>query len=753
MGILNLRTLCVICLLSGVLSVLFSATPQGKSLEEYLGLSFLFKVRGNREVPNEALIYAIERKSAEFFGLKQQPHKWPRTLHAQTIDLLTDRNVAAIGLDMFFEETRSSEHDQILARAMRESGRVVLLQRLKKTTDFSGADSNNSIAPFRGLHSEQLIPPVPSLEKEAAALAPFPLPKLPVRLNQAWLFKEGAGDKATLPVVMFAMYMPQLLDKFVELIRLAAPSNNEIFESLLQDPIEFQRIDNFLQKLKATFLSESGLAVRMKTFLTAEKSEKAFTRSEQHALSTMINLFEGDRSIFINYYGPPGTINTIPYYKLFQEEEDSSASDLHNNAVFIGLTHDAEMAEKDGFYTVYTDQEGKHISGVEVAATVFANLVDGSVITSIHSLYTIIIIFALGISSGAISHALNPMMAGVACFCLCLACVSIACLLFAYHHLWMPFVVSIALQIPLTYLVVTLYKNKKTVENKKNIQQALQCYIPKSIVNQLEQDFSLITSRRDVVYGICLYSDLENYTVLSENLDHQELTQLINSYYEEMFHVVKHYSGMVLDIRGDSMLALWPNNSSGHEPVDQACEAAYTISRIFNNPDSPAAHHLPTRIGLHQGSISVGNIGALDRYQYTITGDTVNTVARIESLTKQLGTRLLVSEIIAQKAAFSEFRKIGTFLFVGKSQPLSIYELVGRKGQISEEDHKLSLYFARGLENFQEGRWAKSKEMFELCTSVCAKYGPALWFQEKCKSYMVKSNDIHWDGVIRLENK
>jgi len=467
----------------------------------------------------------------------------------------------------------------------------------------------------------------------------------------------------------------------------------------------------------------------------------------------MIDLFAGSRSAFINYYGPPGTIRTIPYYNFFHDEKGSDISDLKGRVVLVGLTDEAEMGEKDGFYTIYTDAKGNHISGVEVAATLFANLIDGSGIRSLDSLSGIGLFLILGAGLGIICHFFSPLIAALAGCCFCLAYAGIGYVLFARYYLWIPLVVPVTLQAPLTWLSVAFLKNKNILQNKSNIEKALQCYIPKSIAVQLGQDFSLIASRRDVVHGICLFSDIENFTVLSENADQGELSKLINRYYEEMFHIVKQHGGMILDIRGDSMLALWLINDTGKNQVDKACRAAVSISGIFNNTGSTSKHHLPTRMGLHQGRISLGNIGALDHYQYTITGDTVNTAARIESFNKQLGTRLLVSENIVHKAVRSRFRKMGTFLFVGKSRPLTIYELLGKEGSAGDAERKLSYYFAMGLEKFQQGKWAESGEMFALCTSVNPAYGPAKWFQQLCKSYTNNSINFHWNGVISLGKK
>jgi len=267
MGIFLPRQLCIIGLLSGLLGFFVSAIPLVKSLEENFGLAFLFKVRGSRVAPDAAVICAIEKKSADFFGLKQQPYKWPRTLHARIINRLTDMGVAAVGLDLFFEETRSAENDRILARAMRESGKVVLLQRLKDLTEFSEVNRNNSGVKLNNIRLEQLISPVSVLQRESYALAPFPLPRLPARLNQAWLFKEGVGDRATLPVVLFAMFMPDLLDRFIDLAGFADPSVFARDGPYSSRSAVSPRLDTILQQVKTIFSVRRDLAAKMKKSL------------------------------------------------------------------------------------------------------------------------------------------------------------------------------------------------------------------------------------------------------------------------------------------------------------------------------------------------------------------------------------------------------------------------------------------------------------------------------------------------------
>jgi adenylate cyclase len=737
--------------LSGLFGALISGSHFGKTLEENFGLAFLFKLRGARTAPDNLAILAIEKKSATFFQLKQQPYKWPRTIHAQAVALLSSLGAAAIGFDLFFEETRSAEDDEAFAQAIQRSGNVVLLQRLTKGADFSDPVTNNSAAlPFI---SEQLLPVVPILAEHAAALAPFPLPQTPVKLNQAWLFKDGAGDKATLPTMMFALFRPAIWAKFIKLLRQDSTSLQNTSPALLAQSVGPERLDIVVQQLRSFFLSDPTLAPRLMSLVAKEVDQAATSPGEQQLLDSMFRLFSGSSSLIINYYGPPGTIPTVPYYTVLENSPAKANPDLQGKAVFIGLNHEAEMAEKDGFYTTFSDAEGRHISGVEVAATIFANLIDGSIINPVPFIGAAALIFFMAVTIGTISQTLTPVVGGIIGLVLCCIYLTIAYFLFTVRYLWPPLIVPVMLQAPLTYLAVTIYNQKQLRREKKNIASALRCYIPESIVSELAQDFSQIIRKRDEVHGICLYSDLENYTVLSENTDQSELTQLINRYYEEMFRIVKRYSGMILDIRGDSMLALWPNDAASPVPVEQSCRAALAISAVFNKPDSPLQYNLPTRIGLHQGSISLGNIGALDHFQYTITGDTVNTVARIESFNKQLKTRLLVSETIAENTTDMVCRKMGNFLFVGKKKPLTIYELIGAKDAVSEQQTRLGACFAEGLAYFEEARWQEASRMFAQCSTLDPNYGPSLWFQQLCHRYRLHMKADCWDGIIHLEQK
>src|SRR3569623_1024814 len=170
--------------------------PLGQALEENLGLSLLFDQRGIRPPPPEAVVVPIERGAADALGLANRPDQWPRALHARLIERLHAAGAAAIAFDIHFKEPRDG--DDILAAAVRRAGNVVLFAYLERDTSAFA-------------QTERLIPPTPILASAAAAVAPFALPMLPVRINRYWAVQDSAGGAATLPLAVPEQYsLPEL---------------------------------------------------------------------------------------------------------------------------------------------------------------------------------------------------------------------------------------------------------------------------------------------------------------------------------------------------------------------------------------------------------------------------------------------------------------------------------------------------------------------------------------------------------------
>ena len=124
----------------------------------------------------------------------------------------------------------------------------------------------------------------------------------------------------------------------------------------------------------------------------------------------------------------------------------------------------------------------------------------------------------------------------------------------------------------------------------------------------------------------------------------RELSDLMHKYLEATFAPIHKHGGLVIELKGDSILALWKGNSDDLSLRRNACAGALEVAeavRRFNQSNQVV--NLPTRISIHAGAIFLGNIGAGAHYEYGATGDTITTASRLDGLNKHLGTNILVS--------------------------------------------------------------------------------------------------------------
>jgi adenylate cyclase len=162
---------------------------------------------------------------------------------------------------------------------------------------------------------------------------------------------------------------------------------------------------------------------------------------------------------------------------------------------------------------------------------------------------------------------------------------------------------------------------------------------------------------------------------------------------------------------------------------------------------------LPVRIAVHAGEIFLGNIGASEHYEYGVTGDTVNTASRMDSLNKFLGTQIVVSEDVIRGLEGFLTREAGTFLLKGKSQPVAVHELKCALAESEETQKQACAIFAQGLRAFRARSWREAREQFDSCLKLMGDDPLSRRFLNLCREYSAHPPDPSWGGVIAMEEK
>jgi len=740
------------CVVVGSLGLLISLTPVGVRLEEHVDLKLLFALRGPRQPPPDVLIVAIEKESAECLKLSSNPVKWPRSLHARMVDILVERGASVIAFDVYFNEPQSDEEDREFAESITRAGNVVLAAYLEQEVQplTGNAGDTPMVASI-----ETLVPPSDILRRSAAAVTIFPLPKVPVRVDQYWPFKLGAGDMPTLPVVAFQIFALNAYDVFIGLLSEFVPEKAGKLPQSYTQLTGLKGLEKIVQTIRDIFQSEPQLVDKLREALSRREIDG--NAEKLHRITSLIEMYRWPGSRYLNFYGPPGTIDTVNFHEILQLQNPPPSNcrnlDLQGKAVFVGLAGDISPGQTDGFYTVFSDSRGAHITGVEMAATAFANILENAIVNPIpHALHTFILVL-WGAVVVCLCYYLGALLsaAGVAC----IACIYI---IFAYVQFksfgeWYPLFVPLVCQAPFAYIMTYLWKFHDVGAERDRIRTALGYHVPDNVADELARNISHPLTSTDLVYGTCIFTDAEKYSTLSESITPRNLSSFMNNYYETIFTPVKAHGGIVSDVVGDSMLALWASITADSDLRKHACMAALDIERVvdkFNN--SSGSLRLPTRIGLDSGQMQMGHIGAFDHYEYRAVGDCVNTASKLEGLNKYLGTRILVSDHVLHGLDMFLTRPLGTFLLPGKSRPVVVHELVCLMEESHEYQKEICRIFEGVLTAFRQQEWTEAMRLLRRVVRLNAEDGPSHFYMRLCEVYRKKPPAEDWTGVIQFGN-
>jgi adenylate cyclase len=716
-------------------------------MEENVGLGLLFRIRGKVDAPLDAVVISIDKESSERLGLPGDPAKWPRSFHALLVENLLMAGAKVIAFDVYFIEHRCPDEDNLFARIIDEAGNIVLCEFLK-IEEVSIADSNEGVS-----HNiVRTVKPIDPFLQASAETASLILPRIPFKVSRYWTFQPLTGDSPTLPVVVSTLYTMPLSEKLIDLLSKVSPHEAENLSYHWDGAIS----KALIMEIREIFRKNPSVAKQMLKELEKTKNDAA-DEKEVRKLKSLIKMYSGSSSQYINFYGPPRTISTIPYYQALRIGEIEPVDrqiDVRNKAVFVGLSEVLLSERKDSFYTVFSLPNGVFISGIEIAATAFLNLIEDKPVKPLNLYFFVITILFWGILIGFICRKYHFMTALFSVFGLSIVYLIFAHYQFKTNEFWYPIVVPILFQAPLAFFGAVSWNYIDVNKERKNIKKAFEYHLPKEVVHQLAKDISHIKTDSRVVYGICLITDAQQYTSLSETMDPHELGKFMSKYYETIFKPVKKYQGFVSGVIGDSVLALWVSTISDASLRNKACLAAIDINNELQGfEQSPDNFRLNTRIGLHCGKILLGHIGALDRYEYTPMGDIVNTASRLEGLNKQLGTYVLVSEDIIIKLEGFLTREIGNFALAGKITPVRVYELSGHLSDSNEEQRAAYAIFAEALNAFRKQAWDVAIKKFSHVMEMLGEDGPSRFYIMLCENYKQNPPEKPWDEVVRMDKK
>src|SRR5439155_27350748 len=243
---------------------------------------------------------------------------------------------------------------------------------------------------------------------------------------------------------------------------------------------------------------------------------------------------------------------------------------------------------------------------------------------------------------------------------------------------WLIVVVQIVVALSWSVLFnsIQLYVQKRLYEH------TLGLFLPPKLVAKFSKSPELLKPGAQKETLTFLFSDIAEFTSISEKMDGDELAGMMNDYFRPAVDNCIHKTeGTVVKFIGDAVFAFWNAPDATPDHAKRACEAALLFRDHSKTP--VRGRLLRTRIGLHTGVANVGNFGSEEKVDYTAIGESVNLASRMEGLNKHLGTDCLISAVTKAEIGDSFVtRKLGEFQLKGFVGFVEVHELIGFPDEI-----------------------------------------------------------------------
>ena len=216
---------------------------------------------------------------------------------------------------------------------------------------------------------------------------------------------------------------------------------------------------------------------------------------------------------------------------------------------------------------------------------------------------------------------------------------------------------------------ISFYLNyQKQYKLRQEIKKQFEHYLDPRQVKQLQDDPSLLKLGGEKKEATFLFTDVRGFTSLSERLEPEEVTEIMNKVLTIQANAVKKYEGMVDKYIGDAMMAIF----NAPLDLDNHKEAAIFCATEIQDEIKLSGLGVEIGVGINTGYAVIGNMGSDTRFDYTAIGDCVNVAARLESATKEVGVDILIGENTAKKVDF-KLKSLKPIKVKGKEEYLKIY--------------------------------------------------------------------------------
>lgn len=304
----------------------------------------------------------------------------------------------------------------------------------------------------------------------------------------------------------------------------------------------------------------------------------------------------------------------------------------------------------------------------------------------------------------------------------------------------------------------------ETLRHNQRIRETFGRYInPRIAEGLLDQPAIAATEGQRRIMTV-MFCDMKGFTSLSEGVTPRGLVKIMNLYLSTMSAPVHAHRGIIDKYIGDAIMAYWgapfvEEAEQTHLAALAAIDMIGQVNQLRKDlPELLGVRAIPAdcdiRIGIATGEALVGSIGSEFMMSYTVLGDTVNLASRLEGANKFYGSRSLISEATASACAdVIELREIDRLVAVGQTQPVAVFEIIGKKDQLTPAQTELRQRYADGLAAYRDRRWDDAEQAFAAALAAAPGDGPSIAMKARVAAFRQNPPVADWDGAWHLEQK
>ena len=251
------------------------------------------------------------------------------------------------------------------------------------------------------------------------------------------------------------------------------------------------------------------------------------------------------------------------------------------------------------------------------------------------------------------------------------------------------------------------------------------------------------------------FSDIRDFTSLSEKMHSRDLLRFLNSYLSVVSPIIKSNSGFIDKFIGDAIMAIFPQ--SPINALMAAVEIWQALEEYNTSREKKIRETFRIGIGMHTGKMTLGTIGSEERMDTTVVGDTVNIASRLEALTKIFHVPILVSDSFYEKLSPEDqknLREIDIVTVKGKTVAVRVYEVFAIDTKdVIEKKKKTMPDLLEAIQLFRSEKFVESRKIFTKCQELCPEDSIPVVYINRCDSLLsdlAKQSKNHINENIKI---